>query len=88
MRISLDKAGFQAVNALRGLPRGVHSLVMRSRSTEGGGGVLEGGEDAFDELVQFISGEIADGMVSPGQARALRAACARIDPESVHWLGM
>lgn len=88
MKVTLDKAGFQAVSALRGLPPGAHRLVMRSRSTARGGGVLEGPEDAFDELVLFISGELADGMVSPGQARALRAACERIDPDSAHWLGM
>lgn len=52
------------------------------------GGELEGSSAAFDELVSFISGEIADGMLCEEQISALATLCYRIDPTCQDWLGM
>jgi len=49
---------------------------------------LEGSQEAFDELVEFIGEELAEGMLSATNARALHALCLRIDPSCADWLGM
>ncbi|MEQ1505862.1 MAG: hypothetical protein ABMB14_26745 [Myxococcota bacterium] len=87
MKVSLTKAEYRAVNALRGLPEGAHMLIMCSSATETGG-VLEGSEGAFEELVSFIGEAMADGMLSATAIRALWALCVKIDPDCADWLGM
>ena len=87
MKVTLDKAQFRAVNALRGLPEGAHMMVMTSRPIEAGG-ILEGAREDFDELVSHISEELADAMVSAASGRALASVAIAIDPDSVDWLGM
>lgn len=86
MKMSLAKAEYDAVNDLRGLPHASHMLVMCSRPTREGG-VLEGSDDAFAELVSSIGEAMADGMLSAGAARTLRSACLIIDPDCADWLG-
>jgi hypothetical protein len=87
MRVPLTKAQYRAVNALRGLPEGAHMLIMCSRATETGG-VLEGSEDAFEELVSFIGEEMGEGMLSATASQALWSLCVEIDPDSSDWLGV
>ena len=88
MTITLNKSQYRALNALRGLPEEAHMLIMCSSLTPTGGGILEGPEEAFDELVEFISGELAEGMVSASASKALLSLCAALDPDCVDWLGM
>lgn len=88
MTITLTKAQYRAVNDLRGLPEGAHMMVMCSRPTDKGGGILEGDEADFDELVSFIGESLADGMLSETKARPLRSLCVKIDPDCADWLGM
>ena len=87
MKVSLTKAEYRAVNSVRGLPEQAHMLIMCSTVTDTGG-VLEGSEDAFEELVSFIGEEMAGGMLSPTASRALRSMCVKIDPDCGEWLGM
>jgi len=87
MRVTIDKREFRALNDLRGLPPDTHMLIMCARSTPSGA-KLEGSEQAFDELVSFISGEIADGMVPESEIASLCSVCVRIDPGCADWLGM
>lgn len=87
MKVTLNKAEYRAVNALRGLPDRAHMLIMCSTFTETGG-VLQGSEEAFEELVSFISEEMAEGMLSAAASRTLRAMCVKIDPDCADWLGM
>jgi hypothetical protein len=87
MRVSIDKREFRSLNAVRGLPPDAHLLIMCARSTPTGA-TLEGSEQAFDELVSFISGEIADEMVPETEMSSLSSLCVRIDPGCADWLGM
>ena len=87
MKITLNKSQYRAVNGLRGLPEEAHMLVMCSKLAPTGG-ILEGSEEAFEQLVAFISEEIAEGMLSAAASRALRTLCVRIDPDCANWLGM
>lgn len=87
MTVTVNKAQYRALHALRGLPEGAHMLLMCSRPTETGG-VLDGSEDDFQELVEHIGESIAEGMLSQGAARALSALCVKIDPDCAEWLGM
>lgn len=86
MRVTLNKTQYRALNKLRGLPDGAHRLIMCSRSTPTGG-TLQGSEKAFDELVEFISTEIAYGMLSATATKALASLCVKIDPDCADWLG-
>lgn len=87
MKVSLDQAEYRALNGLMGLPEGAHMLVMCSTSTATGG-VLDGDEDAFEELVSFIGTEMAEGTLKVTASRALRSLCLKIDPDCADWLGM
>ncbi len=87
MRITANKSQSDALSRLRGLPEAAHFLVMSGRDTAGGT-ILEGREEAFAELVSFISEELADGMLSAPAARSLASVCIAIDPECADWLGM
>ena len=49
MRVDCNKAQYNAVNDLRGLPAAAHMLVMCSSITATGG-VLDGDEEAFEEI--------------------------------------
>ncbi len=88
MTITLTKAQYRAVNDLRGLPEGAHMMVMCSRPTDKGGGILEGDESDFDELVSFIGESLADGMLSETRGRTLGSLCVKIDPDCADWLGL
>lgn len=88
MRVTVDRAQYRAINDLRGLPERAHSLVMCSSSTPDGGGVLDGAEEAFEELVSFVGEQIAEGMLSERAVQALWSACVHIDPDCAQWLGM
>ena len=85
MRVAVNKAEYRALNGLRGLPAGAHTLVMCALPTPTGG-VLDGSETDFAELVSFIGGEIADGTLPA--SRALLSLCLKIDPECGDWLGL
>ncbi len=87
MKVTLTKAQYRAVNALRGLPQGAHMMIMCSSATETGG-VLEGSKADFEELVSFIGEELAEGMLSAASGRALGSLCIQIDPGCADWLGM
>lgn len=87
MKVELNPSQYRALNELRGLPDDAHMLVMRAKYTPTGG-FLEGRQEAFDELVDFVGEELADGMLSASAARALEALCIKIDPECADWLGM
>ena len=87
MKITLNKSQYRAVNDLRGLPHDAHMLVMCSRMTDKGG-ILDGSDEAFEELVSFIGEEMADGTLSSTAAGTLRAVCLKIDPGCADWLGM
>ena len=87
MKVTLNKSQYRAVNDLRGLPHDAHLLIMCSSITDAGG-ILDGSEDAFEELVSFIGEEMADGMLSATAARTLRSLCIKIDPDCADWLGM
>ncbi len=88
MKLSLTKAEYRAVNALRGLPDGAHMMVMCSNFNDDGSGELEGDEDDFAELVSFVGEEMAEGRLSATASRALRSLCVRIDPGCADWLVM
>lgn len=49
---------------------------------------LEGDEDDFQELVEFIGEELAEGMFSKADADTLVDLCLKIDPNCGDWLGM
>ncbi len=87
MKVTTNKSQFRALNDRRGLPPRAHRLVMCSRSTSTGG-VLEGTEEDFAELVEFISEELAEGMLSATAARALVSLAVKLDPDCADWLGM
>ena len=61
-------------------------MVMTSSFTSTGG-ELEGDEMDFDELVDFVSEELAYGMASGSQAAALVSMCEKIQPGCSDWLG-
>ncbi len=87
MKITLTRSESSALNNLRGLPEDVHFMVMRmSLSLEGG--VLDGDEETLEALVEFVSGELADGMVPNKHVGALTSLCVKIDPGCIDWLGM
>lgn len=87
MKVTLNKSECRAVNELRGLPDEAHMMIMCSSLTATGG-VLTGSEQAFEELVEFISEEIAEGMLSATSTRVLASLCVKIDPDCADWLGM
>lgn len=87
MRIKLNKSEAAALNRLRGLPPDAHMLVMCMETTASGG-VLDGDDDAFEDLLGFISEELAEGMASARDTRALASLAVKINPESDDWLGM
>jgi hypothetical protein len=87
MRIDITQRERRALDKLRGLPSGAHMLLMCAHRTESGA-TLEGSEEAFTELIDFISEELADGMVSAASGAVLYALCVRIDPDCADWLGM
>lgn len=86
MKITIDRSQWFALNDLRGLPESAHFLVMCAASHEGGA-VLDGSKQAFTELVEHISEEIAEGMLKGHTATTLRALCVKIDPTCASWLG-
>ena len=86
MRITLNKGEYRALDRLRGLPADAHLLVMCAAFTTTGC-VLDGSEDAFDELVGFIGEELGEGMAPTGDRRALFSICLKISPGSLEWLG-
>ncbi len=61
-------------------------LLMRSRQTEEGA-VLDGSEEDFAELVEFIGEDLAEGMLTARAASSLSELCIRIDPSCADWLG-
>lgn len=85
MRVAIDKREFRALNDLRGLPPEAHMLIVCARRTPSGA-TLEGSEQAFEELVSFISVEIAENMVP--ETESLWSLCVKIDPGCADWLGM
>lgn len=87
MKLSITHREHDALHNLRGMPTSVHLMVFAARSTPSGA-VLDGSRAKLDALVAFIGEELADGMVSPSDASALAALCARIDPDCLDWLGM
>ena len=87
VRVTVNKSQYRALNELRGLPEEAHMLIMCSRPTKTGG-ILEGSEEAFEELVSFISDEMAEGMLSATECRTLGALCVKVDPDCRDWLGM
>lgn len=87
MVVTVNKAQYRALNALRGLPQGAHMLLMCSTMTPTGG-TLDGSEQDFEELVEFVGEELANGTLSASASRALYALCVKIDPDCAEWLGM
>ena len=87
MKLNVNKSEYRALNDLRGLPTGAHMLIMCSRFSPTGG-ILEGSEEAFEQLVAFISEELAYGMPSAATTQTLASLCVKIDPDCVEWLGM
>jgi hypothetical protein len=85
---SMSKAQLQALalSDLRGLPESAHFLVMCAASHEAGA-VLDGSKQAFRELVEHISDEVAEGMLTGHAATTLRALCVKIDPTCARWFG-
>jgi hypothetical protein len=86
MKVSITRTQWHALTDLRGLPEGAHMLVMCSAPTETGA-VLDGDQDAFDELVAHIGEDLGDGMLRGSAAKALVALCLKIDPRCGDWLG-
>ena len=68
-------------------PEHAHLLVMCARATATGG-VLDGAEAALDELVEFISEELGEGLAPVGDRRALVSICEKTNPGSREWLGL
>lgn len=87
VKVKLDLPQSRALAALRGLPARAHMLIMCARPDRSGD-ILEGTQDDFDELVEHISSEFAEGMVSARDAPLLYAICIKIDPNCAEWLGM
>jgi len=87
MKVKLDPSQSRALAGLQGLPARAHMLIMCSRP-DPSGDILEGTQDDFDELVEHISAEFAEGMVSYRDAPLLYAICIKIDPNCAEWLGM
>jgi len=88
MKVTTDAAQGRALNQLRGLPPDAHMLIMCSKTKPSGALVLDGSEDDFAQLIDHISEEIADGMLSPRASQALGSLCIKIDPACREWLGM
>lgn len=87
MKVAITKREVNALNKLRGLPADAHMLLMCAHSTASGA-TLEGTEEAFAELIDFIGEEMADGMVSSAAGGVLYSLCVKIDPDCADWLGM
>ena len=87
LRISINKIEYRTLINLRGLPDGAHMLIMCASSTPTGA-ILEGSEEAFEELVAFISEELAEGLVRGRTAGTLHALGVKIDPGCADWLGI
>ncbi|TVQ87640.1 MAG: hypothetical protein EA397_17905 [Deltaproteobacteria bacterium] len=87
MKVTLNRREYLALDALRGLPEDAHMLIMCCTPTETGG-ILEGSQRAFEELVDFVSEEFSEGMLPASKVRALTSLCVKIDPECADWLGM
>ena len=86
MKIELNKTQSRPLSDLRGTPADVHMMLMTEHITTSGG-TLEGSEETFEALVEFISEELEEGMLSVKSARDLKQLCIKIDPESADWLG-
>ena len=88
MRITLTKAEYNVVNDLRGMPTDAHMMVMCSQMLPDGGGVLDGTEEAFDELFHHINEDLSEGLARKRSVRALMSVCLKIYPDRADWLGM
>jgi hypothetical protein len=86
MKVELTRTQHRAINALRGAPERVHLMIMCSSPTATGG-VLEGSEKVFEELVRFLEREVCESIVSKSAAGTLHALCRRVDPGSAEWFG-
>ncbi len=86
MRIALNKTEYRALNRLRGLPPDAHLLVMCCHTTPTGG-TLDGSENAFEELVEFLIAEVDEGLAPATDHPALLSIAGKINPESLDWLG-
>ena len=85
MKSTVNMSQYRALNALRGVPDGVHMMIMCSRRTEDGA-EIEGAESDFRALVEFVGEEVAEGLVVGGAARALVALCEEIEPGCSEWM--
>ena len=86
MQVEISEAESRALNKLRGLPQGVFMMIVTARPLAQGE-TLQGEEASFQELIEFIDEEIAEGMVSGRAASLLFDLCVRMDPSCADWLG-
>ena len=82
-KVSISKAGLDALNQIRGLHEKAHYLVIcGAKQASDGGWYLEGPADAFDELSNDLTEEIMYELSPRSRLPALRAVHRRIDPEN------
>ena len=82
-KVSISKAGLNALNQIRGLQEKAHYLVIcGAKQASDGGWYLEGTSDAFDALSDDLAEEILYELSPPSRLPALRAVHRRIDPEN------
>ena len=81
--IKITDNQYSALLNIYGPPESVHDMIMCSSDN-----VLSGDQDDFDDLLHLISEEIGEGLCSASDAKKLSAIAKKVDPTSIHWLGM
>jgi len=88
IRVSISKAGMQALNQIRGLhEKAQYLLICGERRDANGNFYLEGTEEEFDELSDDLTEEIMYGLSPKSRLPTLRAAHRRMDPENAEIYG-
>lgn len=72
---------YDALNMIRGLAEDAHYLVMCAKLQKDGSWVLEGSEDAFDQLTSDLSDEIYHHLSPAPRLRHIQKLYDRLNPE-------
>jgi hypothetical protein len=83
LQIKLTDTQYTSLLNIYGPPANVHDMIMCSANS-----TLNGDEDDFNDLMTLIGEEIGEGLCSVADTKRLRAIAKKVDPSSVHWIGM
>jgi len=72
---------YAALSHIRGLAQDAHFIVMCAKLQENGTWVLEGTEEAFDQLSSDLSDEIYHRLSPAPQLRSLEKLHSRLSPD-------